>query len=97
MKTGVGTGVSDSPAGAQSSVGEERDKYVIVPYRRFKMFSCNECGRYFKANSDMKRHSMLVHGKQRPFECVECGARFGIRGDMNRFELPNRAKNCLKW
>lgn len=58
--------------------------YVFVPLLQFRRFSCDVCGRFFKANSDKKRHGLLVHGKVRPFECTECDAKFGIRGDLNR-------------
>ncbi|XP_069837088.1 oocyte zinc finger protein XlCOF22-like [Dendropsophus ebraccatus] len=63
-----------------------------------KIFSCSECGKYFKKNSNLAMHKR-IHSDERPFSCLDCGKCFIQKSDLvthQRIHTGEKPFSCLE-
>ncbi|XP_056388378.1 zinc finger protein 569-like [Hyla sarda] len=63
-----------------------------------KIFSCSECGKYFKKNSNLSMHKR-IHSDERPFSCSDCGKCFIQKSDLvthQRIHTGEKPFSCLE-
>lgn len=48
-----------------------------------KPYVCPECGTAFKKNSNLIKHTRLVHRGEKNFQCELCGRPFGQKSNLN--------------
>ncbi|XP_064648804.1 transcriptional regulator Kaiso-like [Lineus longissimus] len=58
-------------------------------------WKCDECGKIFTCNSELKNHS-YQHSGQKPFECGYCQKRFRLKAHMLRHETLHTGEKVFK-
>eukprot|EP00188_Purpureofilum_apyrenoidigerum_P000254 Plantae.Rhodophyta-Purpureofilum_apyrenoidigerum.ctg11012.p1 GENE.Plantae.Rhodophyta-Purpureofilum_apyrenoidigerum.ctg11012~~Plantae.Rhodophyta-Purpureofilum_apyrenoidigerum.ctg11012.p1 ORF type:complete len:193 (+),score=32.22 Plantae.Rhodophyta-Purpureofilum_apyrenoidigerum.ctg11012:51-581(+) len=60
------------------------ERIPTVGRKKHMRFSCDQCGKFFRMQRDLRHHVKCVHEKLRPHQCTQCDAKFSIKPNLSR-------------